>query len=55
MTDSETVVGKGIWHSRQYSNDAQREVAIHKTLGKRIKRGWMRTHWGSPHKPADKT
>ena len=33
--------------------DDQREVAVHKNIGIRLKRGWMRTHWGSPHQVGD--
>ena len=54
LTNEQETVGKGIWHSRRYTNDYQREVAVHKNIGKRIKRGWMRTHWGSPHQVGDK-
>ena len=54
LTPQELTVAQGIWHSRRYTNDYQREVAVHKNIGKRIKRGWMRTHWGSPHQVGDK-
>ena len=54
LTREQQTVGKGIWHSRRYTNDYQREVAVHKNIGIRLKRGWMRTHWGSPHQVGDK-
>ena len=54
LTREQETVGKGIWHSRRYTNDHQREVAIQKNIGIRLKRGWMRTHWGSPHQLGDK-
>ena len=45
----EREVVEGIWTSRRYRNDDERVVAIEKRTGKRLKRGWLRTHFGSPH------
>lgn len=49
LTAHEETVAKGIWTSRNFSNDKAREYAVQKTIGQRLKRGWMRSHWGSPH------
>ncbi len=45
----EREVVEGIWMSRRYQNDDERVTAIEKRIGKRLKRGWLRTHFGSPH------
>ena len=47
-------VAEGIWRSRRYRNDDQRVTAVEKNIGKKIKRGWLRTHFGSPHEVGDK-
>ena len=54
LTKHEREVAEGIWRSRRYRNDDQRVTAIEKNIGKKIKRGWLRTHFGSPHEVGDK-
>lgn len=36
--------------SREYKNDAERTVAIHRRSGKKPSRAWPRLTFGSPHK-----
>ena len=49
LSKHEREVVEGIWRSRRYKNDDERVIAIEKRIGKRLKRGWLRTHLGSPH------
>ena len=55
LTAHEREVIDRIWSSRRYKNDDERTTAIRKNIGKKISTGWLRLHFGSPHKPADKT
>ncbi len=54
LTGRERDAVESIWHSRRYTNDGQREVAIANTIGKKLKRGWLRVHLGSPHQVGEK-
>ena len=48
LTPHEREAVAGIWTSRRYANDDERLTAIEKRIGKRLKRGWCWTHFGSP-------
>lgn len=49
LTPHERAVAEGIWTSRRYGNDDARIIEIEKRVGKRLKRGWLWTHFGSPN------
>ena len=49
LTPEQEGAAKGIWHDGRLKNDDQRCAKVHAVTGLRLKRGWMRNHFGSPH------
>ena len=54
LTAAEREIVAMVWASRRYTNEIERTNAVRKRLGKKISGGWLRLHFGSPHKRSDK-
>lgn len=52
LTPEQEGAAKGIWHDGRLKNDDQRCARVHAVIGIRLKRGWMRNHFGPPHSGA---
>lgn len=54
LTPEQKTLARGAWKSREFTNDAERLDGIEALIGKRLKRGWCWTHFGSPSGQAQK-
>ena len=52
LTPEQDRVIEAIWHDRRLKNDDQRCAKIYEVTGLKLKRGWLRQRYGSPHKGA---
>ncbi len=48
LTPQERELAAGLWGNRRFGNDMERLSAIHKRIGKKLKRGWCWRYFGSP-------
>ena len=52
LTPEQKGAARGIWHDGRLKNDNQRCARVYAVTGLRLKRGWMRNHFGPPHSGA---